>query len=162
MLRNILTICLALSLTQQICKEGCLKCDANDNCLICDLSKKFFLDAGTCKLSDKTNCLLVGNDGNCLACNLDFFLDSNTKNCVAVDTTKKITNCASYSATQICNACVTAYFLKDAKCSAVTKSISNCSLYIDDGKCGACSGNYILALDTLSCIEEPANQKCKF
>lgn len=50
------------------CNEGCLKCNQNNQCLLCEYTKSYRLINNTCVLSQIDNCETYSADGLCLTC----------------------------------------------------------------------------------------------
>lgn len=154
-----LLLLLTISSTNQICAEGCLKCDSNSNCTVADLSKGFVLSNNSAIKSTQTNCLILNADGTCASCNAGYYLDSTAK-CVAVPTASAIANCSYYSSATSCRLCVAGFYLNNNVCTAVTATIANCAAYANATTCAACSNNYILSLDLTSCVSVSAVSNC--
>lgn len=72
------------NLINSACSDGCLKCGKGSKCLVCDLSNFYINKAGTCELRSAQNCHLLSNEGNCLRCNRDYYLDQSTLKCVEI------------------------------------------------------------------------------
>lgn len=53
------------------CGKGCLKCNPDNECLICDLNNYFIMssDSLSCVKKILDNCEKIDENGNCLVCN---------------------------------------------------------------------------------------------
>ena len=134
MIKSIAVCVLVMGLALGACDKGTLKCNNKSEALICDSSNKYYLSGTSCAVSTQTNCQIISLTGDCTLCAAGFYLDGNTKKCVAVDTTKVVNNCLSYGTSQACVKCIKAFFISSGKCAAVTKTVDNCEFYSDDGK----------------------------
>lgn len=66
------------------CDEGCLKCGADNVCLVCNFQQGWSNNQGTCTKSIDTRCLATGPEGNCSTCNKGYKLDVTSKKCIKV------------------------------------------------------------------------------
>ena len=78
------------------CQQGCLKCQSNGTCIICDTTKFYKLSGTTCVLVSIPNCTSIDIDGICQACDNNYFVEINTKKCQRVDTAKLVDQCMAY------------------------------------------------------------------
>ena len=160
MIKSLAVFLLVMSLTVQQCDRGCLKCNTKNECVFCDNTNGFFLSLGKCSQSTLANCSWLAQNGDCLRCAANFYLDFSTKKCVAVETAKLIANCSFYSSIQACTLCAKGYFIKDGKCVAVTKTVDNCENYKDDGKCENCASGFLFNATRDACIASPNISGC--
>ena len=143
------------------CSDGCLKCDSNKNrCLLCDITAHFKIQNGGCVLRELENCVLNNNQGQCLACKENFFLDLSSLKCVEIVEELLIENCAVYGHRGTCIYCKENYFLKQQECLNVETAISNCNYHNSQGLCLMCKPNSVLSLDQLSCSDSQSIAKC--
>ena len=84
MIGRILVATLLVGLALQQCTIGCLRCNAKNECLLCDVSSGYYSSATTCALSTQTNCQLIDFTGACVLCSGSYYLDVNSKKCLAV------------------------------------------------------------------------------
>lgn len=82
----------------------------------------------------------------CSECNVNFYLNSSSDNCIAYPTGKY--GCISYDNALKCTACDVDHFLASDVCTEVTTKVNNCAYYSADGKCSQCSGGYFLTNET--------------
>ena len=121
-MKTFIIILLILGLTTQSCTKGCLKCTAENKCILCDTTALFKTNADSCATVDQSNCSVINLEGDCLGCDDGYWLNSTTKKCVVVETEKKVTNCKSYTGTQTCSNCEPHFVIEAAKCKAVLLS----------------------------------------
>ena len=149
-----------MGLTLQACGQGCLKCNAQSTCIVCDISTFYSLSNGSCVLNTANNCGIIKMNGDCFACNSGYYIDSNTKKCVAVLATKVVAQCNAYDGSQNCVACNTGFYVSSANCTAVNTTVANCNLYTANGVCGACATGYIFSVDGTACVATPTIANC--
>ena len=160
MFKFIAVCVLVMGLTIQQCDKGCLKCNAKNECVFCDISNNYYLSGTKCLTSTLTNCQILNQNGDCGQCASNFYLDLATKKCVAVETAKQVANCQLYGSGQVCVKCVKGFFVKDGKCLAVVKSVDNCDVYFEDGKCLACASGYLFNAARDGCVASPNVSGC--
>ena len=111
-----------IGLSLQQCTIGCLKCNNQNQCLLCDITQNYQLSATPCRLNTQTNCALFSQSGNCVQCSPNFYMDINSQNCIAVGTANVIANCRNYNSAQACVLCANNFFLvgggSGARCEA--------------------------------------------
>ena len=151
---------MVLGLAIQACDKGCLKCNAKSECIFCDATSNYYLSGTSCALSSQTNCAFLNQNGDCAACSGNFYLDSATKKCVAVETAKLLANCLSYSNVQACTKCAKNFLVKDGKCVAVVKLVDNCDYYVVDGICAGCASGYLFNANRDGCVASPNAANC--
>ena len=149
-----------MGLTLQACGQGCLKCNAQNTCIVCDISTYYYLSNGSCVLTAANNCSIVKMNGDCFACASGYYIDNNTKKCVSVPTAKVVAQCNAYDGSQNCVACNTGFYVSNANCTAVNTTVANCNLYTANGKCGVCATGYIFSVDGTACVATPAISNC--
>jgi hypothetical protein len=145
------TLALLTMATISTCGDGCLRCGANDSCLICDPVSGYYLKEGTCQKTSISNCELVTPDGFCQICKEGNYLDPATRQCVT--STQTTPNCLYYNSAQSCVTCKQNYYLSNGSCVAVQSLITNCRIYDSSQKCAVCEANFFLSLDGLTCKE---------
>ena len=151
---------LFMALTLQACEQGCLKCTAQNNCVLCDITQFYYLNNGSCVKIAQNNCAFLRLNGNCAVCNAGYYIDGSTNKCVAVPTTKVITNCNYYDSTQSCVTCNSGYYINSANCTAVNTTVANCNTYSTNGKCSMCATGYIFNVDASACVTPPTISGC--
>lgn len=107
-------ILLMASITQIVhfkCGRGCLGCNEEDECYICDVTNFYTLESGLCLKKVLPNCSLMDAGGDCYFCLKGFYLDSSTKKCIAVNSNNLIINCSSYTSNTSCGECENGYYL---------------------------------------------------
>lgn len=139
--RLLLLLQLARELAAQ-CAQGCLRCNAANQCLLCDVTSKYVLSNGACVASTQTNCNWLSNNGNCLVCNSGYFVDSSTFKCVQASST--VGNCELYSSATTCLQCKKGTFFNSttSNCTTVNSAIANCDYYLTATTCAVCATNY--------------------
>jgi len=156
------TLVLLISSTLQQCTIGCLKCNNQNQCLLCDITQNYQLMGTTCRLSTQTNCAVFSQSGNCMQCAPNFYMDVNSQNCIAVGTANMVSNCRNYNSAQACTTCSNNNFLVGGSCSPVNSTIPNCQSYSANGVCTACSPSFLLSNDYTTCVSLPSNANCLY
>ena len=149
-------------LTTQQCTIGCLKCNNQNQCLLCDITQGYQLTGTTCRLNTQTNCAMFSQSGNCVQCSPNFYMDINSQNCVGVGTANVVANCMNYNSAQACVLCVNNFFLVGGSCTAVNATIPNCQTYSSNGVCVSCASGFLLSNDMTGCVALPSNNNCLF
>lgn len=158
-----LVILLAVTLSVRgQCAAGCLKCSAANTCLLCDTSTRMFLLDGTCTQITDSNCAIAAQNGTCVQCLTNFYLDLNEKNCVAVSTANAGKNCALFSSTQACLFCKEGFYPSGGSCVTVANPVQQCQFYYADAGCLSCIKGYILALNQTTCLSTATAPNCMF
>jgi hypothetical protein len=160
MIKDFAIYLLVTSLTLGACDKGALKCSSKNEALICDPSNNYYLSDTTCVSSTLTNCASITQTGECLLCEANFYLESNSKKCISVEIVKQVVNCLLYRNAQTCIRCAKNFYVKDSKCAAVTKTVDNCDTYSDDGKCVICSAGFLFNAPRDGCVAIPSVSKC--
>lgn len=160
MMKAILIAIIAIASTRQACDKGCLKCNANSECLVADIYADYYLNGTTATASNLSNCSIGGHDGKCTVCDPKYYIDGTTGKCVAVATAALIANCDYYGSATGCIACAKDYFLNANACSAVETKISNCNYYAGTSTCSICASGYLSSLDNKSCVSAPSVTNC--
>ena len=62
-----------------ICASGCLKCDGNNTCLVCDATSLHVLVEETCQKQNLEFCLLAYEIGICSLCYPGYYLEVNNR-----------------------------------------------------------------------------------
>jgi hypothetical protein len=159
---RVLFAILLLGFSVQQCTIGCLKCNALNQCLLCDITNNYFLNGNTCSLSTQTNCNLLSLSGNCVQCNTNFYLDVNSQKCLSVTSSNVVPNCNQYNSGQVCVSCTGNFFISAGRCAAVNSTIANCQVYSNNGVCSSCASGYIMSNDMTGCLATPSNNTCMF
>lgn len=155
----ILTI-LFIGFSVQQCTIGCQVCSANNVCSICDIVNNYYLSGTKCVLSVTTNCRVRAQNGDCALCNNGYYVDANTKQCLAVATASLVTGCLAYNSAQACTLCQSGQYIAAATCKASDTLIADCDYYSDNGVCSQCKSGFIFAANLVNCIAIPANSNC--
>lgn len=153
---------LLVGLSVQQCTIGCLRCSANNQCLLCDISNGYYSSATTCLLSALSNCQLIGLAGGCVQCSTGYYLDQNTQQCLAVPSLLAIANCTVYGSGQACTQCATNTYLSAGQCLPVVNFVANCIRYTADGVCSACASGFLLSNDFSACNQIPSGNNCLY
>ena len=159
MIKRLLICLIAIQLTIQTCDKGCLKCDSDNQCLMCDVLSNYKLVSSKCESVTNANCTLADQDGKCLACDSQYYLNSSNA-CVAVESAKLVTGCVSYDSSQNCLTCQTDKYLNQAACSNVTTAVTNCDVHSSATLCSSCKENFYLSDDKLTCTAYPTISNC--
>lgn len=160
MIKAIVMGLLFLGLTIQVCDKGCLKCNARNECLLCDTVHKYVLSGTNCVLSSLNNCSILTYNGECVKCNADYYLDASTKKCVAIQSSRLVTNCLVYGVDQACTLCIKNYYVKDNSCVPVTFFIEYCDFYSANGFCSQCASGYFFNANRDKCISKATISNC--
>ena len=155
-------IILLTGLSLQQCTIGCLRCNAQNQCLLCDVTNNFRLSGTGCQLNQVTNCLLPTQSGLCTTCLNQFYLDTNTRLCMAVSAAKLVSNCILYNSAQDCALCGPNFYVSNGRCVALTKTIPFCRLYSGDGVCSECQQDYVRSATDTACTALPKSTNCLF
>lgn len=142
------------------CNPGCLKCSSTNNCIFCDASRNYYISGVSCILSIQASCNFIAQNGNCVQCNKNFFIDQNSQKCIQVTNTSVIANCQSYQLNQACLVCAPPYYLSNNLCTISNVTISNCAVYSANGICSQCNTGYIFSNDFSSCQAIPTSINC--
>ena len=148
------------ALTTQKCSDGCLKCNAKDECQLCDIPRNFALNGTACITTKVDNCLKIANNGTCLSCQTPYYINETTGKCTQVETRFQIENCSGYSSKQVCLGCQPGLYLSEGKCISVTIQIANCDFYSADGICSSCKQNFYLSIDGTTCLAKSSDVNC--
>ena len=137
------------------CSFGCLKCRENNQCILCNANRNYFLSGFTCELKIIENCVFQNNFGKCLECSNDYYLDSLTKKCLKVPDINLIPNCLSYKENGNCSYCKNGFYISDSICEAIPIAIENCVIYQnnDFSICLECLPNFMLGYESKNCVE---------
>ena len=160
-LNQLILLALATDLTQQVCQEGCLGCDQNNQCTFCDYTKNYYKVNGTCVSRSIDNCKYHHPTLNeCSVCRGNYYVDSNTRSCTPVPEGSIIQNCEMYNSVPSCQRCMSNYYISGAQCVAVTTTIPKCVYYDTSVTCETCEPDYILSFDKKSCIQKGQENNC--
>lgn len=159
---EIFLIILIINKIKNNCNFGCLKCKENNQCLLCNANKNYFLSGFTCELKIIENCEFQNNFGKCLKCVTDYYLDSLTKKCLKVPDTNLIANCLSYTENGNCSFCKNGFYISDSICEAIPIAIENCLVYQDDdfSICLECIPGYMLDYESKNCVKIISISNC--
>ena len=141
----------------QQCTSGCLKCGANNACLICDTPGGYFALGLSCAKTTTSYCTVLFQDGRCADCDVDSYLDPTSLTCLKVPDAKKLTNCVKYTSSLSCRICAKAFLVKDGRCIAVATPIVNCAVHTTVTSCSRCDSGYILSMDSKQCFVLPSS-----
>ena len=158
---------LALALLSRVihakCGTGCLRCNQDGDCLLCDQSRYYFLNSfSNCVLNEIPNCLKTTIDGTCLLCDINFYLDTVQNECIQMPMANRINRCLYYSDLFNCAQCEEFFFVSDNACREVKKNILNCIKYRanDEKVCLICKEGFVVSHDGSSCIETVKIENC--
>lgn len=133
------------------CSKGCLKCLSTGECVLCDIVNGYARISGTCIVSKLDNCTNRLFNGECLACEVGYFLDLGK--CVSAGS-NVLNNCRVYFTATSCQICAEEHYLVNGQCQRVKQVIPDCIYYNSIGsKCSECKAGLILSLDLLNCNE---------
>ena len=109
MFAKMFLVIMCLSRSNQSCEKGCLKCNGQNECLICDANMSYILspEGKKCEQIEKKNCTKISFEGNCLVCKSGYYLDGGQ----CVEVTNKVLNCALWASEVTCSLCQTNYAL---------------------------------------------------
>ena len=148
-----LLILLFLSTIHSKCAEGCLKCEGNNICSVCDSSSLYVMTNGECVRQSLEFCLLSFNLFTCLKCYPGFYLELNGKCVKNPEGVNEIPFCKEYESFTRCKTCNQFYYLVEEgqKCERITGDvIENCIVYDTNTECKTC-GDFILSTNRLRC-----------
>jgi hypothetical protein len=157
---KIVVVAILVALTSQQCTTGCLACSSTNTCTVCDVSKKYYANNGTCAISALTNCAVISQAGACVSCNTGYYLDASTAKCVSVPTANIVANCAAYSGSIACVGCNSGFFISGAACVAVTTTVANCGVYSGNGVCVSCNTGFLFSFNNTNCVAVPTAANC--
>lgn len=157
-----LLILILVGFSSQQCAAGCLKCLATNTCSICDPFNNYYLNNGSCAVSNLTNCKITSQINTCIQCNAGFYVDASTSKCIAVPTASVVNNCGAYSPTFACTACSGNFVILSGLCAIVNTTVTNCATYSANGVCSVCSNGFILSYNLLTCVSLPTTSNCLF
>lgn len=112
----------------QICSSGCLKCDGNNKCLVCDATSLYVPVEDSCKKQYLEFCLLAYEIGICTLCYPGYYLEINNR-CVTNPTgPNEIQYCLEYRTFHHCKRCQKNYYLSEdnRSCIKATNKILYC------------------------------------
>ena len=123
------------------CKVYNTEQDVCQSCL-----EGFFFEFGVCLPYTVQNCLdYQPNKDFCLRCDFSsgkIYLDNESKLCKA---NVEISLCAKYSnSADICEHCISNYYINDQKCVADPSGIPNCKMYLSETTCRQCQDGFFL------------------
>ena len=144
----------------QDCGEGCLSCAETGDCLVADTRNYYYIEGKTAVQSTDAKCVLLSNEGECLACTSGYYLDNNTSSCVAVPAGSLIDHCSTYNTANSCSACDNDYYLDNNACVAVQQAIANCKQYSTEITCAGCEEGYLVSPQGDGCVEAPDVPNC--
>ena len=145
--------------TNQRCAEGCLKCEGNNICSVCDSASLYVMINGECIKQDLEFCLYTFNLNTCLVCYPGFYLELSGKCVKNPESVNSIDNCKEYESFTRCKSCYQYYYIIDEGrgCQKIESDpIENCIVYEADKKCKVC-GDYIISSDGSRC-DPPQNE----
>lgn len=141
------------------CMQGCLKCTADNACLVCDLELSYTMLNGICQQTYQINCLLLAPNGPCLICSKDFYFKPDTKTCTAVATV--VPNCVVYADAGTCGQCATGFVPSADKKSCQAIVVPNCAYsFTDAAACSVCQSGFVLDLARGCVAKPPALANC--
>lgn len=137
-----------------VCDVGCLRCTTSNTCVLCDITRGYYLDGFDCIRMSVSNCEIVGLDGMCLECGPGFFLDKAGGGCLSAPVPEP--QCQYYSSSASCIGCAQGYSLDltSGRCTAMAdnKLVTNCTVVGSAGRCLRCSGELIPSTDGSACV----------
>ncbi len=156
-----IVISLLLELTNSICGDGCLRCNQQDQCLVCDFSSSYFYVAGECQRAEIDNCAFLSQDGRCLSCEVGFYLDSTTFTCVKIQEENKIPHCVKYFTSSTCLNCEPDFYQENGVCVRVFDPIPGCVIH---GKeiCLECDKGLTIHPNRERCVKPEHLDNCRF
>lgn len=153
-----------LSSVISICSDGCVKCNGNNKCLICDATSLYVNVNGTCVSQDLEFCILSFDMFTCVMCFKGYYLELNNK-CVSNPAgINEITNCEYYQSYTRCTQCKKNFYLANngRACSSIAKQIANCEVYSAANTCLYCADS-ILETGGKSCTDFSTTEpRCMF
>lgn len=158
----IIAVVFLIGTTNQQCATGCLRCNSQNQCLLCDITNNFRLVSNSCQLTQQVNCLILAQNGNCVLCSNNYYLDANSQSCLQVQSAKVVANCNYYNGVQACASCNPNYYISNGACVAVTTTVANCRMYNSNGWCSVCAPGYIISGTVNSCLQLPTNNNCLY
>lgn len=155
-----LLVFLLISITQERCLEGCLRCSEDNKCLYCDVLNGYQLRSERCIKPQIPNCVLTDEKFHCLRCNPDYYLNRTLNKCMELITEIRVENCEIHEGPKTCQLCQKNFYLKNGACISISSPISNCRLENGRGVCLECEPEYIRSVDKKSCLVKPEIQNC--
>lgn len=150
---------LAVAVRSQ-CSLGCLKCTSGNACLFCDVSNSYFLSNSTCIQGVLANCQVPTQEGTCSLCQNSFYIDPNTKKCVAVPTANQITGCLQYNQQFACKTCNTGFVISMGTCVPTNVTLPGCAYPINNVTCGQCGPGFMTSYNGSNCVAVPSIPNC--
>lgn len=160
MITKAVVMIILLRVSFQQCNVGCLRCSTSNQCQLCDVTSSYVFSGGVCVVSTQTNCKTLAQNGNCVFCNTNFFLDPNSQKCISISGNNLILGCAAYTSSQMCVSCAGNFFVQTGKCAPVNITIANCQIYSSNGVCSQCGPGFLLTADLNSCTQAPITGNC--
>lgn len=141
----------------QTCDTGCLICGSNSKCKACDTPNFYALSDGKCtQATSLENCSSIDSEGKCLSCTGDFYVDTTTQKCVALEALYKITNCTVYNSGKVCISCKPGFYILNSICVGSGTPISNCEVQSDETTCLTCKIGFLMNIDYTECVSPPS------
>ena len=161
---SILGYIILISQIASLCAEGCLKCNNNNRCLVCDATSLYANVNGTCVAQELEFCLLAFDLFRCAMCYEGYYLEVNNK-CVSNPSgLNEIRHCEYYRSFTRCKQCRKNYYVVEngRACKRVTHIIHNCEVYRSADECEHCADS-IVSNDRRSCLDFPTTEpECMF
>ena len=162
MLKTLVLTLMLTGITIQACDVGCLKCSSEDECIISDIFKGYFIKDLKAEKHTIEGCSITNLEGTCLVCmGKGVFLDTAGNKCVEIEETAKVENCYTYTSATACSICEKDYYLEAAGCVAVENKIDKCALNLTKDLCLSCEAGYVLSYDSKKCVENPELDRCQ-
>ena len=159
LLKIILILLTTSGLTNSICHNGCLRCGKDDRCLFCDYTSNYIMKEGGCIINTNPDCKIMDQNGRCLMCNNNYFLDISVGSCVSVPADKEIRNCLSYGSLTVCKKCAANSYLQNGKCFDIELRVPGCKVQGKD-ICLECDKGRILHPSRERCMSDPLEDNC--
>lgn len=158
-IKKLLILLTTIALTASTCSDGCLRCGKDNTCLFCDFTSQYIMKEGSCIKNSNPDCKIMNQNGNCMMCKDNHFLDISVGTCVAVPADQEIKNCLSYGSLTICKKCAGNFYLENGACYDVDLKVPGCKVHGKD-VCLECDKGRILHPKKERCIEDPKKDNC--
>ena len=157
--KKTLLIWLMIATIKSTCDEGCVRCGADNKCLLCDIQLGWKLVGNSCQRSVDTKCILNGAQDSCLLCNQNFFYDATQRKCVR--SSRRLELCLHMQDNILCDVCVKGYYPLDGVCTSVPNPIPNCKYHRDAVHCMQCEEKFWLSSNFKKCVNDPVSEPLK-
>jgi hypothetical protein len=148
-----------VSVKSECNKPGCLSCNSQGVCVLCDGSTNYVLDKSVCIYKPVENCDYVIGVNECGVCKNGFYLGRDAK-CYSL-LSKRIRFCAVYVSSVTCQWCEKDYYINSSgECAPVKVSIPSCKYYKDSTNCSICESGYALNPVDYTCSQLSPLNNC--